>query len=64
MIWNVFEYLEKRYNLKKYVDYLVDWEWWPIIEDILTYWKKKIKPIEEQSDECIDFIFNLLNEAV
>lgn len=27
---------------------------------INKYWNKKNKPIEDQSDECIEFIFNLI----
>lgn len=26
------------------------------------YWKKLTKPIEEQSDECVDFVYNLIKE--
>lgn len=32
------------------------------IDIILLQWDKKRKPIEEQSDECIDFIYNLIKK--
>jgi hypothetical protein len=29
-------------------------------DDILDEWQEKRKPIEEQSDDCIDYIYNLI----
>ena len=29
---------------------------------IFPLWKQKRLPIEDQSDDCIDFIFDLLNK--
>lgn len=31
-------------------------------EDVILLWEEKRKPIEEQSDECINYIYNLLWE--
>ena len=52
MIWDVYDYHEKDCQW-----YLMNmWQ-----EDMLQrQWLEKRKPIEEQSDECIDFVFSLL----
>lgn len=48
MIWDVLDYIEEKWEY--------NWEVW----DILALWIFKRKPIEEQSEECIDYVFNLL----
>lgn len=48
MIWDVLDYIEDKWEY--------NWEMW----DILALWILKRKPIEEQSEECIDYVFNLL----
>lgn len=45
---------EKLYNW--IADYAYVW----YEESIINYWKHKRKPIDEQSDECIKFIYDLL----
>ena len=56
MIWDVLDYWE---NLEENKNY-----WWyyqyEVIKDIIEFWKEKRKPIEEQSDDTIEFIFNLI----
>lgn len=40
-------------------------EWWDFewTEDVFCkMWKYKCKPIEEQTDECIDYVYNLSKE--
>lgn len=32
------------------------------LDRILRFWEEKTKTIEDQSDECIDFIYNLLSK--
>ena len=39
---------------------VMDWYWIPY--DILEHWDELKKPIEDQSDECITFIYNLFND--
>lgn len=54
MIWDVMDYL----------DNLPPEELLKIIEEtekIFYIWKYKRKPIEDQSDDCISFIFNLIS---
>ena len=48
MIWNCDKLIEKWPN------YFDNWI------TILDLWIKKDKPIEEQNEECIDYIFNLI----
>ncbi len=46
MIWDVLDYLK----------------WQPEYYNIWYWWKNKRKPIEDQSDKCIDYIYNLISE--
>lgn len=32
------------------------------LDRILRFWEEKTKTIEEQSDKCIDFIYNLISK--
>lgn len=63
MIWDVLGYKYRYINLPKSKEnswhYEFDWE----VEDmvlLIDLWEEKRLPIEEQSEECIDYIFNLL----
>ena len=50
MLWDVLDYFEDKV--------------WPAQYDfIFQYWKYKRKPIEEQSKECIIYIFDLLKNG-
>ena len=49
MIWDVLDYLENYFP----IIYVND------IRDIMLEWEDKRKPIEEQSDECIDYIYSV-----
>ena len=51
MIWDCLSYFNQR---TIWVDYTT--------KDILYFWWAKRKPIEEQSDECIEFIYNLIKD--
>ncbi len=51
MIWDVLDYIE--------INRLVDED---IIWAILNKWKEKRKPIEIQSNNCVEYIFNLINK--
>ena len=54
MIWDVLDWMYKWYNE-------IDVLW--VIDDIIhNEWDNKRKPIEEQSDECIEYIYNLINK--
>lgn len=56
MIWDVLDYENINW---KYVDLL----WRPKgYQVICDKWEHKKKPIEEQSDDCIDYIYNLIKE--
>lgn len=40
-----------------------DQEWYDErLETLIGVWKIKTKPIEDQSDECIDYIYNLIQK--
>jgi len=56
MIWDVLDYL----NIET-VNNLIDFNYEDITEEwkIINLWKYKRKPIEEQDDEVIDYIYNL-----
>jgi len=54
MIWDILDYVD---------DLLIpDWEFLikVNVNSILKLWKYKRKSIEEQSDECIEYIYNLI----
>lgn len=51
MIGDVLDWIENRDNTH---DNISDWY------AVTKYWKNKRHPIENQSDECIEYIFNLL----
>lgn len=48
MIWDV-------------LDYYWDKKWAMTLDRILRFWEEKTKPIEDQSDECVDYIYNLIS---
>lgn len=62
MIWDVLDWIEKENNLWDSIKEKI----WIIKKirnisiDICNKWEHKIRPIEEQSDECIYYIYNLL----
>lgn len=47
MIWDV-------------LDYFWNKKWAMTLDRILRFWENKINPIEEQSDECVDYIYGLI----
>lgn len=47
MIWDV-------------LDYFWEKEWAMTLDEILRVWEKKKFPIEDQSDNCIDYVYNLI----
>lgn len=54
MIWDVLDWRESKCNIHAEL-------WFDEWIEIFWYWKDKRKPINDQSDECITFIFNLTN---
>ena len=44
------------------LDYFWNKKWLMTLDRILRFWEEKTKTIEDQSDECIDFIYNLLSK--
>lgn len=52
MIWDVLDWMEQR---------VTDVVWMPLFMWIMqSTWKHKRKPIEDQSEECITYIYNLI----
>lgn len=37
-------------------------KWHDIYKDIIALWQNKRLPIDEQSDECIEFVYNLIKK--
>lgn len=58
MIWDVLDWCFEKYDLDlyKYCDN------WTLLGNISMLWKEKRKPIEDQSEECISFIYNLIED--
>ena len=57
-IWDVLDYLEKDVS---WINYSTDKTLLMVtIVWLLNRWKEKRKPLEEQSDETIDYLFNLI----
>lgn len=66
MLGDVVDYCEK-YCLEWDIEKLYWVEYMPIGKinlptNIFTLWEEKRKPITEQSDECIKFVYNLISE--
>lgn len=67
MIWDVLDWM---YGNKKECDpvYIKSVTRWPNEmvgnnrEFLITIWGEYRKPIEDQTDECIDFIYNLIKD--
>lgn len=66
MFWDFISYLDETV----WQDRLIDWEWKKITEGFDYYqtlkkisilWEHKRKPIEDQSSDCIEFVFDNLN---
>ena len=53
MIWDVLDYIEKNIKLNQIKIHNIK-------VDNDNLWKEKRKPIEEQSDDCINYIFDLI----
>ena len=61
MIWDVLDYIDSM-EFKHSKDFM-KWrkEQYPVIIDtFLIDWEHKRKPIEEQSSDCIEYIYNLI----
>lgn len=56
MIWDVLDWREIKCNINAKM-------WFDEWIEIFWYWKEKRKSIDEQSDECIDFIYSLIEEC-
>lgn len=59
MIWDVLDYIEPYWNGYAQ-DVKFSQERKRKIDIVLLQWEHKRKPIEEQSDECIDYIYSLI----
>lgn len=53
MIGDVLDWIEKQPEEKEWLCV-----WW-----VLSRWEDKRKPIDDQTDECIDFIYSLINDG-
>lgn len=62
MIWDVFDYInEEKINMVwSDSSYAIDVRDWEQFINIFNLWGHKRKPIEEQSDECVNFIYSLI----
>lgn len=58
IIWDVLDYKEKEINNFKWQHHWSELEYF--IRNLSKVWKEKRKPIEEQSDDCIKFVFDNL----
>lgn len=64
MIWDVLDYMEKNkdelffqwdMDIQNFVSY-----YWESIKIFIDIWQEKRKSLEEQSDDCIECIYNLI----
>ena len=60
-LWDVLDYL---YNKQTWLDWQDKEQYRIDLLVIMNLWEHKRKPIEEQSDECIEFIYNLLTDRL
>lgn len=54
MIWDVLDYIDKYYKTYLWWDVNVNWE------VIIRNWNYLRKPLEMQSNDCIEYIYNLI----
>lgn len=64
MIWDVMDYIENNWfedDFEKIygVEYTPVWKI-NLPNNLFNIWDEKRKPIEDQSDECVDFVYNLI----
>jgi len=52
MIWDILDWIEKKFKLNI--------EEFDELESLFILWKDKRKSIDDQSDECIDFIYSCI----
>lgn len=61
MIWDVLDWIEVNNISKKLFIDMPEWMTFNSPVNVIDFhWREKRKPIENQSDECIDYIFTLL----
>ena len=70
MIWDVIAYLRKDYDT--FVEWKPEWDtrhYWngkyykALLDKIIYTWELFRKPIEDQSDECIDYVYSLIPKS-
>lgn len=67
MIWDVISYLRKPFNT--FIEGMPVGRNWEVdsyiknINSLLTEWIDTRSPIEKQSDECINFVYNLILDS-
>ena len=59
MIWNILNYIEENHII---ITMKLNW-FTSTYESILHVWNNKIWPIENQSDECMNFVYNLVKKV-
>lgn len=60
MLWDILNWREKQYPANILLDY---WDWSEFsstVLDIVSNFTEKNKPIDEQSDTCVDFLYHLM----
>lgn len=76
LIWDVLDYLEKKFfrfitseeeyketwDITSWLKYWLKKDEMNKILSLLWKWNDKQKPLENQSDECIDYIYNLISD--
>lgn len=64
MIWDVLDWIHKLYEEDvKRDEYMAEEYNERITIHLLNIWEEKRKPIDDQSDECIDFIYSLIKDG-
>lgn len=64
MIWDVLDLIHKLYEEDvKRDEYMAEEYNERITIHLLNIWKDKRKPIDHQTDECIDFIYSLIKDG-
>lgn len=61
MIWDVFQWFQDNKSLEYLNNDIMNTRD-KIRQYLPAYWENKRKPIEDQSEECIEYIYNLLKE--
>ena len=59
LIWDLLNYIDDYWSIYRR-ESVNDWIVFTIADKILELWKEKVLPIEDQSEDCIEYVYTLI----